>query len=170
VEALHSLVDLTGDPRVPGTPHYFHPPSTKQFNDYEKAIYAVGQILAKFDSDHMFPVWGFGAKFGDTVRHCFQCGNEVEVHRVSGILDAYRDVFTSLTMSYPTVFREVVRTASNYAKHKLVRMTRQMVLSHFYRLTNSLLVFVFVVVLTEGSSKNRATFIYNPLDSHCRER
>jgi hypothetical protein len=111
----------TGDPRIPGTPHYFHPPASKEFNDYEKAIYAVGQILAKFDSDHMFPVWGFGAKFGDTVRHCFQCGNEVEVHRVKGIIDAYRGVFnTPLTMSYPTVFKEVIRTASSYAKHKLV--------------------------------------------------
>jgi hypothetical protein len=124
VEALRSLIDSTGDPRVRGTPHYFHPPHTKEFNDYEKAIYAVGQILAKFDSDHMFPVWGFGAKFGDTVRHCFQCGNEVEVHRVDGIIDAYRGVFKRLIMSYPTVFREVIRTASSYARHKLVWVTR----------------------------------------------
>jgi len=83
----------------------------------------VGQILAKFDSDQCYPVWGFGAKYGNEVRHCFQCGKQVEVHRVKGIIDVYRGVFnTPLTMSYPTVFTEVIRTASMYAKHQLVRI------------------------------------------------
>jgi hypothetical protein len=67
------------------------------------------------------PTWGFGAKYGDKVRHCFQCGDEVEVKGVQGIMDAYRGVFnTTLTMSYPTDFTEVIRTAASYAQHEQV--------------------------------------------------
>lgn len=120
--SLAVAIDFTasnGDPRQEGTPHYFHPPASKEWNDYEKAIFAVGSILAKYDFDQRFPVWGFGAKYNNIVRHCFQCGTEVEVEGVQGIMDAYRGVFrTPLTMSYPTKFTEVVSTAASYAKHE----------------------------------------------------
>lgn len=123
--SLAVAIDFTasnGDPRQPGTPHYFHPPESKEWNDYEKAIFAVGSILAKYDSDQQFPVWGFGAKYNNVVRHCFQCGTEVEVEGVQGIMDAYRGVFrTPLTMSYPTKLNEVVQTAAAYARHEQVR-------------------------------------------------
>eukprot|EP00537_Pseudo-nitzschia_pungens_P001137 CAMPEP_0172367806 /NCGR_PEP_ID=MMETSP1060-20121228/23762_1 /TAXON_ID=37318 /ORGANISM="Pseudo-nitzschia pungens, Strain cf. cingulata" /LENGTH=635 /DNA_ID=CAMNT_0013092179 /DNA_START=237 /DNA_END=2144 /DNA_ORIENTATION=- len=120
--SLAVAIDFTasnGDPRVPGTPHFFHNAGTKQWNDYEKAIFAVGSILAKYDSDNKFPVWGFGAKYSDRVRHCFQCGTDVEVEGVQGIMDAYRGVFrTPLRMSFPTEFTEVIRTAAGYAQHE----------------------------------------------------
>jgi len=125
--SLAVAIDFTasnGDPRQPGTPHHFHAPESKEWNDYEKAIFAVGSILAKYDSDQKFPVWGFGAKYNNIVRHCFQCGSEVEVEGVQGIMDAYRGVFrTPLTMSYPTKFTEVIQTASSYARHEQVRST-----------------------------------------------
>jgi hypothetical protein len=124
--SLAVAIDFTasnGDPREPGTPHYFHPPESKEWNDYEKAIFAVGSILAKYDSDQRFPVWGFGAKYNNVVRHCFQCGTEVEVEGVQGIMDAYRGVFrTPLTMSFPTKLTEVIQTASAYARHEQVRL------------------------------------------------
>jgi len=120
--SLAVAIDFTasnGDPRVPGTPHFFHTAGSKQWNDYEKAIFAVGSILAKYDSDNKFPVWGFGAKYNDKVRHCFQCGTDVEVEGVQGIMDAYRGVFrTPLRMSFPTKFTEVIRTAAGYAQHE----------------------------------------------------
>jgi len=123
--SLAVAIDFTasnGDPRQPDTPHYFHPPESKEWNDYEKAIFAVGSILAKYDSDQQFPVWGFGAKYNNVVRHCFQCGSDVEVQGVQGIMDAYRGVFrTPLTMSYPTKFTEVIQTAAAYARHEQVR-------------------------------------------------
>jgi hypothetical protein len=125
--SLAVAIDFTasnGDPRQEGTPHYFHPPASKEWNDYEKAIFAVGSILAKYDSDQRFPVWGFGAKYNNVVRHCFQCGTEVEVEGVQGIMDAYRGVFrTPLTMSYPTKFTEVISTAASYARHEQVSTT-----------------------------------------------
>lgn len=47
-------VDFTGsngDPRRPGTLHYIHPDGN--LNDYEKAITAVGSIIAKYDHDQV---------------------------------------------------------------------------------------------------------------------
>ena len=84
-------------------------------------MFAVGSILAKYDHDQLFPVWGFGAKYNGVVRHCFQCGNDVEVRGVQGIMEAYKGVFnTTLTMSFPTMFTEVIRTAAKYAEHEQV--------------------------------------------------
>jgi len=120
--SLAVAIDFTasnGNPGQEGTPHYFHPEAPNAWNDYEKAIFAVGSILAKYDADQKFPVWGFGAKYDNVVRHCFQCGDDVEVEGVDGILEAYRGVFqTPLTMSYPTDFTEVIRTAGLYASHE----------------------------------------------------
>jgi hypothetical protein len=107
---------------MPGTLHYMNPSSSLELNDYEKAIQAVGTILSKYDSDQMFPIWGFGAKYENVTRHCFQCGSQTEVHGVKGMLDAYRDVFSRpLTMSQPAIFTEVIRRAAFYATKKQVR-------------------------------------------------
>lgn len=105
-------IDFTGsngDPRKPGTLHYLGAGR----NDYEKAIASIVSVLAKYDSDQKFPVYGFGAKYGGVVRHCFQCGPQPEVKGVQGVLDAYKQVFSSgLVMSGPTVFTEVIETAA----------------------------------------------------------
>jgi hypothetical protein len=116
-------IDFTGsngDPRVPGTLHYMHPhnsTSSEDWNDYEKALMAVGGIVAKYDSDQKFPVWGFGAKYHGIIQHCFQIGKEAELSGLSNVLDAYRNVFyTGLTMSGPTVFDEVIQLAAAKAR------------------------------------------------------
>jgi hypothetical protein len=111
-------IDFTGsngDPRVPGTLHHINHGGAR--NDYEKAISAIVSILAKYDSDQKFPVFGFGAKYGGIVRHCFQCGPTPEVQGVKGVLNAYHQVFQSgLIMSGPTVFTEVIQTAAARAQ------------------------------------------------------
>jgi hypothetical protein len=108
-------IDFTasnGNPRKPGTLH--HLSSSK--NDYEKAITAILGTLAKYDSDRKFPVAGFGAKHEGVLRHCFQCGTQQEFHGVSGVLEAYRGVFSSgLIMSEPTVFTDVIEAAAAQA-------------------------------------------------------
>ena len=52
-------IDFTGsngDPRKPGTLHYRFPDGG--MNDYEKAISSIGGLLADYDTDKKFPVWG----------------------------------------------------------------------------------------------------------------
>jgi hypothetical protein len=113
-------IDFTGsngDPRRPGTLHYIH--QDGQLNDYEKALSAVGSIVAKYDNDQKFPVWGFGAKYSGVINHCFQCGREAEASGISGILEAYRGTFkTGLTMSGPTIFSEVINVAAARSRSK----------------------------------------------------
>jgi len=117
---LSVAIDFTGsngDPRHPSSLHYI---SDTTKNDYEKAISAIGSCLAEYDTDKKFPVWGFGAKLGGSIRHCFQCGSEREVDGVDGIIDAYHDTFNSgLVMSGPTDITEVLQTAAAFAKSGL---------------------------------------------------
>merc|ERR550539_1918517 len=112
-------IDFTGsngDPRKPGTLHYLSPDG-RTMNDYEKAISSIGGILADFDTDKKFPVWGFGAKYSGQVYHLFQCGQSAEVDGVRGVLDAYHKTFQSgLVMSSPTVITEVIQTAAAFAR------------------------------------------------------
>merc|ERR1712165_328948 len=112
-------IDFTGsngDPRKPGTLHYLSPDG-RTMNDYERAISAIGGILADYDTDKKFPVWGFGAKYGGQVYHLFQCGPTAEVEGIRGILDAYHKTFSSgLIMSSPTVITEVINTAAAFAR------------------------------------------------------
>lgn len=119
-------IDFTGsngDPRKPGTLHYLNSGGR---NDYEKAISACVGILQKYDADKQFPVWGFGAKYGGVVRHCFQCGGADKHAGVQGVLNAYKSVFSSgLIMSGPTVFDEAIRTAGAHAESAQEAAKRQ---------------------------------------------
>merc|ERR1740124_187453 len=107
-------IDFTGsngDPRRQGTLH--HRSSYGELNDYEKAIASIVQVLSTYDKDQMYPVMGFGAKYGGVVRHCFQCGPAAEYYGVKGILDAYKETFSSgLIMSKPTIITEVIQMAA----------------------------------------------------------
>ena len=48
-------MNISGDPRTPSSLHYISPDGS--FNDYQSAIYKIGNILSDFDSDKQFPVW-----------------------------------------------------------------------------------------------------------------
>eukprot|EP00299_Pterocystis_sp_00344_P000181 c10054_g1_i1.p1 GENE.c10054_g1_i1~~c10054_g1_i1.p1 ORF type:complete len:573 (-),score=177.08 c10054_g1_i1:89-1663(-) len=119
---LMVAIDLTrsnGDPNLPGTLHYAPPGG---MSDYEKAIRAVGNIIAAYDSDNIFPVVGFGAKFLDpstgreTISHCLNLApTEDGVEGVDGIIQAYRSVLPNVQLWGPTVFAQVIRWAASKA-------------------------------------------------------
>lgn len=57
-------VDFTGsngDPMKPGTLHYLDPQGS--FNDYERSVIALLNVLSRFDTDKHFALWGFGKFF-----------------------------------------------------------------------------------------------------------
>jgi len=59
-------IDFSDSNGVMGDPsclHHLHPPASGKRNGYEKAIEAVVNIVTKYDSDQLIPVWGFGARF-----------------------------------------------------------------------------------------------------------
>lgn len=63
-------------------------------NTYQQAIAAVGAVLEPYDTDKLYPVYGFGAKLKDPstgkyspVQHCFPVyAGGLEVQGVAGIL------------------------------------------------------------------------------------
>jgi len=105
-----------GSPNEAGSLHYLHSDKSKM-NDYQKALYYVGKILAPFDHDQKFPVWGFGAKFDGKVNNCFQCGEEGEVTGVKGMMKAYKQVFQlPFTMASEAIdMTDVIRSGASYA-------------------------------------------------------
>ena len=56
-------------------------------NDYVTAIKSVASVLAPYDYDQQFPVYGFGAKFryNGEVSHCFPLNFNPQNPEVNGV-------------------------------------------------------------------------------------
>jgi len=88
-------IDFTlsnGKPSDPSSLHYLNP-HTKT-NQYTEAILAVLSILENYDSDQMFPLYGFGGKVPDCkqVSHCFALNGNIyapECNGMKGVMSAY---------------------------------------------------------------------------------
>ena len=99
------------------------PVACRPKNQYEKALQAVGTILAPYDHDGEIPVFGYGARVNGAGRasHCFPLNvactpssSDPNVNGVDGILAAYDDAVTggNIQLSGPTNFQEVIDTAT----------------------------------------------------------
>jgi hypothetical protein len=71
--SLMVAIDYTGSNGTPSNPSSLHFCNPSAMNEYERAIWAVGDILMNYDQDKMIPVWGFGGSpvHGAPVSHCF---------------------------------------------------------------------------------------------------
>ncbi|KAJ6242362.1 copine [Anaeramoeba flamelloides] len=116
-----TAIDFTGsngNPKQPNSLHYF---DAYTVNDYQNAISSCGSILAEYDSDQMFPAFGFGAKISNQVSHCFPLNGNVnnpEVNGVRGILQAYNNVFNwpNFRLWGPTNFSPIINSVANIAR------------------------------------------------------
>eukprot|EP00002_Diphylleia_rotans_P034442 TRINITY_DN7404_c0_g1_i1.p1 TRINITY_DN7404_c0_g1~~TRINITY_DN7404_c0_g1_i1.p1 ORF type:complete len:472 (+),score=89.01 TRINITY_DN7404_c0_g1_i1:49-1464(+) len=80
-------------------------------NDYEFALETIGGILAPYDADQSFPVYGFGGiSSGSTVSHFFPLNGRrsAEVKGIDGVLSAYREAARRVTFSDPTCFAPTI--------------------------------------------------------------
>jgi hypothetical protein len=70
---LMVAIDFTASNGVPSNPASLHHLNPSAMNEYEKAIWAVGEILMNYDSTKTVPVWGFGGSPvpGAPTSHCF---------------------------------------------------------------------------------------------------
>jgi len=112
-----------------------------QREEYEKAIVAIGDIVTRYDTDKMYPVWGFGKEFEGVVRHLFQVGRSDKVSGLSGILEAYESTFDiGESVSEPVVLTQVMQKAAKCAVSNLQEALNKNMMSY------SLL-----VILTNGN-------------------
>ncbi|CAM9104353.1 unnamed protein product [Pylaiella littoralis] len=118
--SMTCAIDFTGSNGSPSHPqslHYIDP--SGRLNQYQQAIWSIGHILQDYDSDKMFPVYGFGGRVGtQPVSHCFPIyrashvsGDSLEAHGVHGILEAYSAALNNVQLAGPTLFTEVLQTA-----------------------------------------------------------
>ena len=81
---------------------------------YESAIYECGKILSYYDSDKVYPVYGFGANIiGEQgVSHCFPLtldpNDNADINGLNNVLIAYRNVLPKLNFSGPTYFEPLL--------------------------------------------------------------
>ena len=113
-----------GSPENPTSLHHLDPSGLK-LNHYQTAIIAVGNVVAEYDTDKRFPVYGFGAqmKFPNgsvgPVQHCFPVGGQTyEVNGVEGILGAYQQCLSNVHLSGPKVFAPLLQATSDAVRAK----------------------------------------------------
>lgn len=119
---LHVAIDFTSSNGKFDQPSSLHFLSDKDLNQYQQAIWQVGQILQSYDTDMKYPVYGFGGviPYSGNISHCFALNGNIfdpEVSGVSGILETYKHAVKKVTMSSPTKFSPVVSHINHFCKH-----------------------------------------------------
>ncbi|XP_061584710.1 copine-9-like isoform X1 [Cololabis saira] len=114
-------IDFTasnGNPSQPTSLHYMNP---YQMNTYAMALKAVGEIIQDYDSDKLFPAYGFGAKLppDGKISHGFPLNSDSENPNcvgIEGVLEAYFQSLRSVQLYGPTNFAPVVNQVARCAQ------------------------------------------------------
>uniref|UniRef100_A0A096MFT6 Copine-8 n=1 Tax=Poecilia formosa TaxID=48698 RepID=A0A096MFT6_POEFO len=112
-------IDFTasnGNPSQPTSLHYMSP---YQMNAYAMALKAVGEIIQDYDSDKLFPAYGFGAKLppDGKISHAFPLNGDSDQPNcvgIEGVLEAYFQSLRTVQLYGPTNFAPVI---NKVAKH-----------------------------------------------------
>uniref|UniRef100_A0A8B9HH78 Copine I n=1 Tax=Astyanax mexicanus TaxID=7994 RepID=A0A8B9HH78_ASTMX len=113
-------IDFTGsngDPRSPESLHYLSPDGT---NQYLNAIWSVGQVIKDYDTDKLFPAFGFGAQVPPDfkVSHEFALNfnpNSPYCQGIEGIVQAYRAALPQVRLYGPTNFSPIINHVARIA-------------------------------------------------------
>ncbi|KAF0979633.1 hypothetical protein FDP41_001301 [Naegleria fowleri] len=120
-------IDFTGSNGNPSDPSSLH--HIGKMNEYEMAIRSVGDVLSNYDSDKLFPAYGFGAKLPNgQVSHCFALNGHPEnpfSQGVDGILRDYRLALNTVQLYGPTNFAPTIQTAVAYAAQGAMEQSQQ---------------------------------------------
>ncbi|XP_057701514.1 copine-1 isoform X2 [Corythoichthys intestinalis] len=114
-------IDFTGsngDPRSPNSLHYLSPDG---LNQYLSALWSVGQVVQDYDTDKLFPAFGFGARLPpdyQAAHHEFALNfnpSNPYCQGIQGIVEAYRMVLPQLRLSGPTNFSPIINHVASIA-------------------------------------------------------
>ncbi|XP_029863583.1 copine-1 isoform X4 [Aquila chrysaetos chrysaetos] len=115
-------VDFTGsngDPKSPDSLHYISPDG---INEYLIAIWSVGSVVQDYDTDKLFPAFGFGAQVPPSwqVSHEFALNfnpSNPYCQGIQGIVDAYRQILPQIRLYGPTNFSPIINHVARFAAH-----------------------------------------------------
>uniref|UniRef100_A0A3P9BEP8 Copine family member 9 n=1 Tax=Maylandia zebra TaxID=106582 RepID=A0A3P9BEP8_9CICH len=112
-----SCQQLSRNPSQPTSLHYMSP---YQMNAYAMALKAVGEIIQDYDSDKLFPAYGFGAKLppDGKISHAFPLNFNSENPNcvgIEGVLEAYFQSLRTVQLYGPTNFAPVINQVARSA-------------------------------------------------------
>ena len=110
---LDIAIDYTESNGLPDNPSSLHYKEAEGGNDYEKAIKSCGKIIAYYDYDQLFPVYGFGGipQNSDKVSHCFNINfndENPEIQTLENVIKYYRESLNKVKFYGPTNFSPVI--------------------------------------------------------------
>uniref|UniRef100_A0A8C0AYC6 Copine family member 9 n=1 Tax=Buteo japonicus TaxID=224669 RepID=A0A8C0AYC6_9AVES len=97
-----------------------HYASPYQLSAYALALKAVGEIIQDYDSDKLFPAYGFGAKLppDGKISHQFPLNNNVDnpsCAGIEGVLESYLQSLRTVQLYGPTNFAPVINQVAGAA-------------------------------------------------------
>ncbi|NWT05053.1 CPNE1 protein, partial [Mionectes macconnelli] len=126
-------VDFTasnGDPNLPDSLHHISPDG---INEYLIAIWSVGSVVQDYDTDKLFPAFGFGAQIPPSwqVSHEFALNfnpSNPYCPGIQGVVDAYRQILPQIRLYGPTNFSPIINHVARFAAHSMQQGTA----AHYY--------------------------------------
>ncbi|XP_067342452.1 copine-3-like isoform X2 [Channa argus] len=121
-------IDFTGsngDPRLPQSLHYINP---QGYNEYLAAIWAVGNVIQDYDSDKMFPAFGFGAQLPPS----WQVSHEFPINfnpsnpfcaGIEGVVHAYQQCLPQVKLYGPTNFSPIINHVAQFGRQAMQQKT-----------------------------------------------
>uniref|UniRef100_A0AAQ5ZUA5 C2 domain-containing protein n=1 Tax=Amphiprion ocellaris TaxID=80972 RepID=A0AAQ5ZUA5_AMPOC len=123
-------VDFTGsngNPSLPQSLHYINP---NGYNEYLAAIWAVGNVIQDYDSDKMFPAFGFGAQIPPTwqvisfdITFCLYLSISFFILGIEGVVSAYQQCLPQVKLYGPTNFSPIINHVAHFGRQALQQQT-----------------------------------------------
>ena len=141
---LDIAIDYTESNGSPNDPNSLHYMKAEGGNDYEKAIKSCGEIIANYDFDQLFPVYGFGGipPNSKEVNHCFNINfneDNPEIYSIENIIKCYRESLGKVKFSGPTQFSPIIKKVMSDIYDELLNKKEE---NHYHIL----------LILTDGIS------------------
>lgn len=119
--SLSAAIDFTASNKESRDPKSLHYLAQGHSNDYQKAIWEVGSILNAYDTDHLYPVFGFGGcpVAGQPTSHCFALNGDLHnpyVRGIEGVLNVYSSALRVVELSGPTHFHHIINQTITVAQ------------------------------------------------------
>ena len=117
---LSVAIDFTGSNGNPTDPRSLHFIASGEPNQYERAIYACGNIVAYYDYDQMFPCYGFGAKINNAPTPIFNLNLQADpnIHLIPNIIEEYHKALNIVRLWGPTNFGPIIKTTNNIIRQE----------------------------------------------------
>ena len=112
--ALSIGIDFTRSNGEVNNPNSLHRIIPGYLNDYEQAIKSCGLIMAFYDYDQLFPVYGFGAIIDNNSQNASMCFNinfqqNPEIHTIDNVINEYHNCLGKIFLYGPTEFSPIIK-------------------------------------------------------------